>query len=155
MTKIGKDRRYFIGGSDARIIMGDDEGALIRLWREKRGEAEPERSVGSSTTSSGTLPSHYLSALLGRGRSWSGESLSPPRSCWKVCRRFPRVVQPISSLQSAARAGYWGRPWLLNSSFEHRDGILRVLGTPNDGGPPWFRLTPLSLFLRVWPNCTI
>src|SRR5882757_5187955 len=36
------DRRYFIGGSDARIIMGSDEGALIRLWREKRGEAEPE-----------------------------------------------------------------------------------------------------------------
>ena len=28
------DRRYFIGGSDARIIMGDDEAALIRLWRE-------------------------------------------------------------------------------------------------------------------------
>src|SRR3974390_95427 len=36
------DRRYFIGGSDARIIMGDDEPALLRLWREKRGEAEPE-----------------------------------------------------------------------------------------------------------------
>jgi predicted phage-related endonuclease len=35
-------RRYFIGGSDARIIMGADEGALIRLWREKRGEIEPE-----------------------------------------------------------------------------------------------------------------
>jgi len=35
-------RRYFIGGSDARIIMGDDEDALIRLWREKRGEIEPE-----------------------------------------------------------------------------------------------------------------
>src|SRR5262249_20887084 len=42
MTKIGKDRRYFIGGSDARVIMGDDEGALLRLWQEKRGEAEPE-----------------------------------------------------------------------------------------------------------------
>ena len=35
------DRRHFIGGSDARIIMGDDEAALIRLWREKRGEMEP------------------------------------------------------------------------------------------------------------------
>jgi predicted phage-related endonuclease len=33
---------HFIGGSDARIIMGDDEGALLRLWREKRGEVEPE-----------------------------------------------------------------------------------------------------------------
>jgi predicted phage-related endonuclease len=36
------DRRSFIGGSDARIIMGNDEARLIRLWREKRGEAEPE-----------------------------------------------------------------------------------------------------------------
>jgi len=36
------DRRHFIGGSDARIIMGADESALLRLWREKRGEAEPE-----------------------------------------------------------------------------------------------------------------
>jgi hypothetical protein len=35
-------RRYFIGGSDARIIMGDDEGALLRLWHEKRGEVEPQ-----------------------------------------------------------------------------------------------------------------
>ena len=32
------DRRSFIGGSDARIIMGNDESALVRLWREKRGE---------------------------------------------------------------------------------------------------------------------
>jgi YqaJ-like viral recombinase domain len=36
------DRRYFIGGSDARVIMGDDEAALWRLWQEKRGEIEPE-----------------------------------------------------------------------------------------------------------------
>src|SRR5271169_2512284 len=36
------DRRSFIGGSDARIIMGDDEADLVRLWREKRGEVEPE-----------------------------------------------------------------------------------------------------------------
>jgi predicted phage-related endonuclease len=35
------ERRYFIGGSDARIIMGGDEAALIRLWQEKRGEVEP------------------------------------------------------------------------------------------------------------------
>ena len=33
-------RRHFIGGSDARIIMGTDDKALQRLWKEKRGEAE-------------------------------------------------------------------------------------------------------------------
>ncbi|UGY22032.1 YqaJ viral recombinase family protein [Bradyrhizobium septentrionale] len=36
------DRRRFVGGSDARIIMGTDEAALVCLWREKRGEIEPE-----------------------------------------------------------------------------------------------------------------
>src|SRR2546425_7509502 len=41
------ERRSFIGGSDARIIMGNDEAALVRLWREKRGEAEPEDLSGN------------------------------------------------------------------------------------------------------------
>jgi predicted phage-related endonuclease len=42
MQKFNLDRRHFIGGSDARVIMGDDAAKLIRLWREKRGEIEPE-----------------------------------------------------------------------------------------------------------------
>ena len=41
------DRRYFIGGSDARIIIGNDEAALLRLWREKRGEIEREDLSGN------------------------------------------------------------------------------------------------------------
>src|SRR5258705_10069282 len=41
-TAFMNTRRGFIGGSDARIIMSDDENKLLRLWREKRGEAEPE-----------------------------------------------------------------------------------------------------------------
>ena len=46
--KVGiPSRRTFIGGSEARIIMGDDEMALVRLWREKRGEAEPEDLSGN------------------------------------------------------------------------------------------------------------
>jgi predicted phage-related endonuclease len=40
-TVIKQDRRHFLGGSDARIIMGKDEKALHRLWREKRGETLP------------------------------------------------------------------------------------------------------------------
>jgi predicted phage-related endonuclease len=41
------NRRIFIGGSDARIIMGPDEAPLIRLWREKRGEVEPQDLSGN------------------------------------------------------------------------------------------------------------
>jgi predicted phage-related endonuclease len=35
-------RTSYIGGSDARTILGSDESALVRLWQEKRGELEPE-----------------------------------------------------------------------------------------------------------------
>ena len=45
LGKVGaneSNRRSFIGGSNARIIMGDDQAALLRLWQEKRGEVEPE-----------------------------------------------------------------------------------------------------------------
>jgi len=50
LTKLGISgisRRSFIGGSDARIIMGTDEAALVRLWREKRGEVESEDLSGN------------------------------------------------------------------------------------------------------------
>src|SRR3974390_1670799 len=47
MHILTSSRRYFIGGSDARIIMGDDEAALLRLCREKRGEVEPEDLSGN------------------------------------------------------------------------------------------------------------
>ena len=49
------DRRAFIGGSDARTIMGDDEAALLRLWREKRGEVEPEDLSGILMVQLGTV----------------------------------------------------------------------------------------------------
>src|ERR1700674_1843093 len=57
-TEIHRDRRSFIGGSDARIIMGDDEAALIRLWREKRGEVEPEDLSDNLIVQLGTVTEH-------------------------------------------------------------------------------------------------
>ena len=54
-SKSAWDRRSFIGGSDARIIMGDDEVALLRLWREKRGEAEPEDLSGNLIVQLGSV----------------------------------------------------------------------------------------------------
>src|SRR5262245_2617287 len=56
-------RRSFIGGSDARIIMGNDEAALICLWREKRGDAEPEDLSGNLVVQLG-------SATEELNRSW-------------------------------------------------------------------------------------
>jgi predicted phage-related endonuclease len=41
VPSVKPNRRCYIGGSDARVIMSADEAALILLWKEKRGEAEP------------------------------------------------------------------------------------------------------------------
>jgi predicted phage-related endonuclease len=56
-------RRAFIGGSDARIIMGDSADALLRLWQEKRGEAEPEDLSGNLLVQLGLATEHV-------NRSW-------------------------------------------------------------------------------------
>jgi predicted phage-related endonuclease len=53
-----RGRRTFIGGSDARIIMGEDETALLRLWREKRGEIEPEDLSRNLIVQLGTVTEH-------------------------------------------------------------------------------------------------
>ena len=49
------DRCTFVGGSDARIIMGDDEAALLRLWKEKRGEIQPLDLSGDLLVQLGTV----------------------------------------------------------------------------------------------------
>jgi predicted phage-related endonuclease len=54
-SKSPRDRRLFIGGSDARIIMGDDEAGLVRLWQEKRGEVEPQDLSDNLVVQLGTV----------------------------------------------------------------------------------------------------
>jgi predicted phage-related endonuclease len=64
------DRRAFVGGSDARIVMGQDEAALFRLWREKRGEIEPEDLSGNLIVQLGAvtepLNRHWFERNTGR-----------------------------------------------------------------------------------------
>ncbi len=61
------DRRQFIGGSDARIIMGKDEEALLRLWREKRGEVAAEDLSGNLIVQLGVATED----LIGVGMNFS------------------------------------------------------------------------------------
>src|SRR5437016_2911436 len=69
-TKFPEARRCFIGGSDARVIMGDDEAALLRLWQEKRGEAEPQDLSGNLIVQLGvateSLNRHWFERNTGR-----------------------------------------------------------------------------------------
>ena len=69
-------RRCFIGGSDARIIMGDDEAALLRLWREKRGEVEPEDLSGNLVVQLG-LATEELNRRWYQAQYWPGAHRHP------------------------------------------------------------------------------
>jgi predicted phage-related endonuclease len=64
------NRRSIIGGSDARVIMGNDEAALLRLWREKRGEVEREDLSGNLIVQLGlvteALNRHWYERITGQ-----------------------------------------------------------------------------------------
>ncbi|MDH2404334.1 YqaJ viral recombinase family protein [Bradyrhizobium sp. SSUT18] len=60
------NRSSFIGGSDARIIMGGDQDRLIRLWREKRGEALPLDLSNDLIVQLGSITEHLNRKLYER-----------------------------------------------------------------------------------------
>jgi predicted phage-related endonuclease len=74
-------RRSFIGGSDARIIMGDDEENLVRLWSEKRGEIEPEDLSGNLIVQLGTVTEDLNRCWYERNRWTCGDCIGRSVSC--------------------------------------------------------------------------
>jgi len=90
---ITSHRCSFVGGSDARIIMGDDENALLRLWREKRGELEPEDLSGNLIVQLGVVTEPLNRAWYERN---TGHTL-------KDIQR--RVVHPVIKWMAATLDG--------------------------------------------------
>ena len=89
ISEVLRDRRGFVGGSDARIIMGNDEAALVRLWREKRGEVEPEDLSGNLIVQLGVateaLNRRWYEANTGRcHRQWETD----PSGTLNLTHRF-------------------------------------------------------------------
>src|SRR5258706_14142623 len=80
------DRLSFIGGSDARIIMGNDENALTRLWREKRGEVEPEDLTSNLIVQLGTvtedLKRRWYEQNTGQTVTGVQQRVVHPVKCW-------------------------------------------------------------------------
>ncbi len=91
-----KDRRTFIGGSDARIIMGDDEAALLRLWREKRGEGEPEDLSANLIVQLGSVDRGTQPALVRTKHRPGGQ-------------RGPAAGLPSRQAMDGGDAGWHGR----------------------------------------------
>jgi predicted phage-related endonuclease len=155
-------RRSFIGGSDARIIMGSDEAALVQLWREKRGEAEP-----------GDLSSNLI-VQLGRAteelnRSWYERNTD--RRVTDVQRRvkhsaIPWMAATLDGIVEGTRAVFEAKfmlPWSFSeeaaaekymAQVQHnmwvthlRTSVLSII----TGGGKWVEITiPMDpLYLSV------
>src|SRR6516165_6879895 len=156
------ERRSFIGGSDARIIMGSDEAAVIRLWHEKRGEVEPEDLSGNLIVQLGTATEEL-------NRSWYERNTGGRVT--DVQRRFkhsaiPWMVSTLDGIVEGIEAVFEAKfmlPWSFSeeaatekymAQVQHnmcvthlRTSVLSII----TGGGKWVEITiPMdSLYLSV------
>ena len=145
-------RRHFVGGSDARIIMGTDEGALLRLWQEKRGEIDPEDLSANLIVQLGSVTE-------GLNRSWyernTGHTVTDvqrrvhhPMHRWMAATLDGRVAEieaifeskfmlPWSFSEEAAAQKYMAQlqhtMWVTNS----KSAVLSII----TGGGKWVEIT--------------
>src|SRR5438093_11506 len=161
-TKSYENRRAFIGGSDARIIVGNDEVALVRLWREKRGEAEPEDLSGNLIVQLGTateaLNRTWYERNTGRRVTAVQRRVKHSAIPWMMATLDGLVegsgaifeakfMLPWSFSEEAAAEKYMGQlqhnMWVTHS----REAVLSII----TGGGKWVEITvPLDpLYLTV------
>lgn len=80
-------RRDCIGGSDANTLMSGDPQALIRLWQEKRGEAEGEDLSGVLQVQLGcwteTFNRQWFTKQTGHAVEEAGRTLRCPENPWR------------------------------------------------------------------------
>jgi predicted phage-related endonuclease len=151
---ISADRRSFIGGSDARIIMGSDDAALVQLWREKRGEIEPEDLSGNLVVQLGLateeLNRRWYEASSGQVVTDIQKTVRHPALRWMATTLDGRIegsdavfeakfMLPWSFSEEAAAEKYANatgcqrgdRPWRPGQAVQIRRHQLR---SPRGGG---------------------
>jgi predicted phage-related endonuclease len=146
------NRRSFIGGSDARIIMGNDEAALLRLWREKRGEVEPEDLSGNLIVQLGLateeLNRRWYEATSGEVLTDVQRQVRHPVLRWMAATLDGRVeatgavfeakfMLPWSFSEEAAAEKYMPQLQHNMSVVTARTAVLSVI----TGGGKWVEIT--------------
>ena len=112
-------RNGFIGGSDARTIMGNDEAALQRLWREKRGETEPEDLSGNLLVQLGLATEHL-------NRQWyeraTGQVVTDVQSwvCHPVIRWMAATLDGMVEGTGAVFEAKFMLPWSFSEEAAAR-----------------------------------
>jgi predicted phage-related endonuclease len=146
------NRRTFIGGSDARIILGSDEAALVRLWREKRGEVEPEDLSGNLIVQLGlateALNRHWYERNTGHVIAKVQQHVQHPVNRWMAATLDGMVEQtgavfeakfmlPWSFSEEVAAGKYMPQlqhnMWVINA----KAAVLSII----TGGGKWVEIT--------------
>jgi len=150
--EVSLQRRDFVGGSDARIIMGQDEAALLRLWQEKRGEIEPEDLSGNLVVQLGLatedLNRRWYQANSGQALTDVQRRIRHPVLRWMAATLDGRVeatgavfeakfMLPWSFSEEAAAEKYM--PQLQHNMWviAARSAVLSVI----TGGGKWVEIT--------------
>jgi predicted phage-related endonuclease len=146
------DRRSFIGGSDARVIMGDDEAALVRLWREKRGDIEPENLTDNLIVQLGTvtedLNRRWYERNTGQAVNYVQRKIRHPVNTWMTAT-LDGLIDPGGAVFEAK----FMLPWTFSeeaaaekhmAQLQHnmwvsnaRSAVLSII----TGGGKWVELT--------------
>jgi predicted phage-related endonuclease len=145
-------RRNFIGGSDAKIIMGDDEAILVRLWQEKRGEVDPEDLSGNLIVQLGSITEELNRSWYERNTGNVVEDIQSrvrhPIHKWMAATLDGRVQQtgavfeakfmlPWNFSEEAAAARHMAQlqhnMWVTNA----RSAVLSII----TGGGKWVEVT--------------
>ena len=130
------DRRYFIGGSDARIIMGNDEAALLRLWREKRGEIEPEDLSGNLVVQLGVttegLNRRWYQANTGQILTDVQRQIRHPVLRWMAAALDGRVEATGAQRAIAVSRAFWSGDvhGVGTAMVESHPPAMMLLGLP-------------------------
>src|ERR1700730_10070551 len=109
-------RRAFIGGSDARIIMGNDKTALIHLWQEKRGEVDPYDLSGNLIVQLGVvtedLNRHWYERNTGQAIKDVQRRINHPVVKW-MAATLDGVVEGTGAVYEAK----FMLPWSFSDEF--------------------------------------
>jgi YqaJ-like viral recombinase domain len=164
IERVISPRRTFIGGSDARIIMGDDKEALLRLWREKRGEAEAPDLSSNLIVQLGVvtedLNRRWYQANTGQVLTDIGRHIRHPILRWMAATLDGRV----GTIEAVFEAKFM-LPWAFSeeaaaekhmAQLQHnmwvvaaRSAVLSVI----TGGGKWVEITTHADPLRGGPDC--
>lgn len=78
-----------VGGSDANVILSGDEERILRLWREKRGEAQSEDLSSRISVALGSWTEafnrQWYEKLTGQRVTGVGRCLTSTRHPWRRC----------------------------------------------------------------------